>query len=119
MNESEWLRNEVGNGLQALLALRLKNAPAEDMVELTADIWLVAFSRRLGVVSEEIDAPRIAEGFRRYFPTAREWPAPIDVLGLIPRRPPQKSLPAPKPADGDRQRVKKMVDDLIEQWRCP
>jgi hypothetical protein len=123
MNAPDWLRRELAHGLQALLALRLKNAPAEDMVELTADIWLQAFTRRMGIAVEELDAPRIAEGFRRLFPVAREWPAPADVLGMMPGRPPQKRLPAPVPTEAEHRenvvKVKQMVDELINRLYMP
>ncbi len=84
------VRREVANGLQALLSLRLRNTPAEDMIELTADIWVAAMGQRVSV--EQLDAPRIAAGFQRLFPTVREWPAPIQVIELMPRRPPQPAL---------------------------
>ena len=85
----QWVRVEVADGLQALLSLRLKNTPAEDMIELTADIWVAALGRRVSV--EQLDAHRIREGFQRLFPKVREWPAPIQVIELMP---PRKPVPA-------------------------
>jgi hypothetical protein len=110
----DWVRAEVANGLQALLSLRLRNAPAEDMIELTADIWAQAFAARASV--ESLDAPRIREGFRRIFPRVREWPAPAEVLEKMPDRPPQPALPAPRMSDEEHaaisQRFQVMIDDL-------
>lgn len=115
---SDWIREAVGDGLEALLALRLKNAPAEDMIELTADIWVQAFSQRCFYPGD--DAPRIREAFRRIFPKIREWPAPIDVITLMPSRPERAKLPAPKPSATEHAenvaRVKSMLKDLVEGW---
>lgn len=111
----QWLVDEIADGLAALLALRLKNAPAEDTVELTADIWERAFSRRLGVPVEALDAPRIREGFDRIFPTVREWPTPTEVFGLMPPRPPQKALPVPEREGEPVEEVRSMVVELLKE----
>ena len=64
-----WLREVVGDGLQALIALALDNQPAAEILPLTADIWLRAIERAsIGCDIEAIDAPRIREGFDRLFP---------------------------------------------------
>jgi hypothetical protein len=120
----DWLRNEVVEGLQALLALRLNGAPAADMVVLTANIWEQAFEQKLGRNAiEEVDAPRIRAGFRFLFPRLREWPAPADVIESMPSRPPRKALPEPVPTKAQHQesvkRVKTMVDELLSGWKTP
>jgi hypothetical protein len=119
-----WLKREIVEGLQALLALRLDGAPAADMVVLTANIWEKAFEQRLGRNAvEEIDAPRIQEGFRFLFPRLRKWPAPADVLESMPPRPPRKALPEPEPTKAQHKesvkRVKTMVDELLSGWKKP
>jgi len=113
-----WVREVVGDGLSALLALRLKNTPAEDMIELTADIWVQAFRQRAFI--EEVDAPRIREAFRRIFPRIREWPAPLDVIELMPPRPERLKLPQPKVSDEEHAknvaRVRLMVESFLKNW---
>lgn len=115
----DWIRIAVADGLEGLLALRLKNTPAEDMIELTADIWVHAFSQRVSV--ESIDAPRIREGFMQIFPRIREWPAPLDVLELMPDRPPQPLLLPPEKSDEewrrDQRRFDEILNSLIEKVR--
>ncbi len=88
---ADWLRVEIMNGLMGLLALRLENAPAADTITKTADIWEKALGPRVSV--EQLDAPRIAAGFQRIFSLVRKWPAPIQVIELMPPRPRLKELP--------------------------
>lgn len=109
----KWIREEVGNGLQALLSLRLKNTPAEDMIELTADIWVQAFGVKLGSWAiEERDAPRIREAFRKAFPRIRDWPAPLDVIEQLPPRPEPRQLPEPEPDAEAQRRIRAMIEGL-------
>ncbi|MFH1027695.1 MAG: hypothetical protein V1791_06810 [Pseudomonadota bacterium] len=116
--ERDWIRESVADGLGALLALRLKNTPAEDMIELTADIWVRAFRKRVFI--QELDAPRIRAAFDEIFPRIREWPAPRDVLELMPPRPPQLALPAPVVSDEQHAknvaRVKDMISNFMNSW---
>ncbi len=107
-----WVRQEVAEGLEALLALRLRNSPAEDMIELTADIWLRAIGQRVSI--EQLDSHRIREGFHRLFPKIREWPAPIQVIELMP---PRKPVPAISHTISAEQRAcnKKMLTELVNK----
>jgi hypothetical protein len=118
----DWLRREVVEGLQALLALRLDRAPAADMIVLTANIWERAFERRLGTNAiEAIDAPRVREGFLVNFPKLREWPAPADIIESMPPRPPRPALPEPQVSDEQHRenvkQVKAMVEELFNGWK--
>jgi len=111
----EWLRSEIAAGLQALLSLRLRNAPAEDMVTLTADIWVQAFGLRVSDMA--LDAPRVREGFRRIFPLVREWPAPIQVLELMSARPRPVEIPyilTPEQRRANRDRLRDIAKKLAE-----
>ncbi len=109
----DWIRREIADGLQALLSLRLKNTPAEDMIELTADIWVQAFSVKLGSWAvEELDAPRIREAFRQTFAKIREWPAPLDVIEKLPLRPEPRQLPQPEPNEEAQTRIRAIIEGL-------
>jgi hypothetical protein len=114
----DWINDAVMDGLSALIALRLKNTPAEDMIELTADIWVRAFRQRVFI--PEVDEPRIRAAFDRIFPRIREWPAPLDVIELMPVRPPQLALPAPVVSDEQHAenvaRVKEMIARFMDSW---
>jgi hypothetical protein len=114
----DWVRQAVGDGLEALIALRLKNAPAEDTMEYIADIWLRAFRQRVFI--RETDEPRIRAAFDRIFGRIREWPAPLDVIELMPPRPERLKLPPPKVSAEEHaenvSRVKEMIAVLMGKW---
>lgn len=113
-----WVRKAVGDGLEALVALRLKNTPPEDTIELTGDIWLRAFRQRVSI--QELDEPRIRAAFDKIFPKVREWPAPLDVIELMPPRPPQLALPEQEVSDEQHQknvlRVRLVIGSFMEHW---
>jgi len=118
----DWLKREVVEGIQALLALRLNGAPAADTVVLTANIWERAFERHLGRHAiEEVDAPRIREGFLAEFPKLSDWPAPVDIIRAMPPRRPRPALPQPESTPEQHKesvkRVKTMVSELIDGWK--
>lgn len=119
----QWLRNEISDGLSGLMALRLRNAPGEDTVDMTADIWEQAMVRHLGRYAEEsLDATRIREGFRRIFSVVREWPAPREVIEQMPKRPPLPSLPPPSPGasvDQEYRECKPLLDKIVERCSMP
>ncbi|MRR33174.1 hypothetical protein EG829_00540 [bacterium] len=117
----DWINDAVMDGLSALVALRLKGTPGEDMIELTADIWVRAFRQRVFI--RELDEPRVRVAFDRIFSQVREWPAPLDVIELMPPRPPQKALPPPKISDEEHgkmvARVKLMIGSFMQHWSMP
>lgn len=81
----DWLKREIKYGLQALVVLGLEGQPAEDVLPKTADIWLGAILRgRVCCLSETIDAPRIREGFSRLISRVYRWPAPAQLIELVP-----------------------------------
>ena len=91
-----WLRREIAAGLQALVSISLDNQPAAEILPMTADVWLIAVQRGgVGISIEEVDAPRIREGFSRLFPLVKEWPKPKQLIEQIPGRPERQRLAAP------------------------
>lgn len=80
----DWKRTAVAEGIAALVAANLKNAPAVDTIGYTADIWLGIVA---GCTIEEIDAPRIRASFAAILATAAEWPEPKALKEHLPRRP--------------------------------
>ena len=60
-----WLEVVVIEGLQMLLTLRLRNAPASDTITAVLDVWLVAIMSRNPIWFEERDKPRFQAAFLR------------------------------------------------------
>lgn len=114
----DWINDAVMDGLSALVALRLKGTPGEDMIELTADIWVRAFRQRVFI--QEVDEKRVRVAFDKIFSRVREWPAPLDVIELMPPRPPQLALPAPEISAEERAvnsaRVKALIEGYLAKW---
>lgn len=57
-----------------------------------ADTWALAFRASRQALSQEVDLPRFHEAFRQLLPRLREWPAPAEILELLPPRPRQRAL---------------------------
>jgi len=110
----DWLRRAISAGLQALVAQSLKGAPGVDTIARTADIWYVAMTRACTI--EEVDTPRIRAGFERLFACVKEWPAPRDLLDLMPARPARVSLPAPEPTEADKRKGREVLRQLTEKF---
>ncbi|WP_298434511.1 hypothetical protein [Geobacter sp.] len=94
---SDWLRAGIAQGLQAIVALNLKGAPAVDTVTLSADIWHATLKTKLTV--EQVDTPRLSQAFGLLFPTLTEWPQPKQLIELLPPRPERAKLPSIRPTD--------------------
>jgi hypothetical protein len=111
----DWLRLEICAGLQALVAQSLKGQPAAEMITLNADVWHVALRKTLTIA--EVDSSRIRRGFERLFPTVSEWPAPKQLLALMPDRPPRVSLPEPEMTDEKFEKGLQAARKLSETYR--
>lgn len=81
-----WMREAVGDGLMRLFALRLKEAPAAEMIELVAEVWLDSLMNLNKDWQESLDAPRIKKGFIRLTQLCSEWPAPATLIAELPPR---------------------------------
>lgn len=82
----EWLRSAVIEGLQRLLVLRLPNSPAADTIVAVAEVWISAFQNQPITWNFELDALRISKAFLRATAECVQWPAPANVLILMPGR---------------------------------
>jgi len=111
---NDWLRMEIVCGLQALVVQSLKNQPAAELITMNADVWYVAMKKSLTVAS--VDAPRIRKGFERLFAKVQEWPAPKQLLELMPPREARVALPAPKPTEAEYQEGLVKARQLSERF---
>jgi len=109
----DWLCREIAAGLQALVAQSLKFAPGADLIAMNADVWFVSLKKICTI--EEVDAPRIRAGFEKLFGQVQEWPAPKQLLELMPARPARVSLPVPEPTEADREKGREVLRNLREK----
>lgn len=98
----DWVRSGIADGLRALVAMRLPGSPAAELVTRTADTWHVALSRTMRV--EEVDRPRLMEGFARLIAECQEWPSPRMLLDRLPARPRRTAVPHNPPVDPEAAR---------------
>ena len=90
---TDWLRTEIANGLQALVALSLDNTPAADTITRTADIWQHVLNKHSTLDIEEIDAPRVRQAFSALLSkTGGRWPEPSTLKDLLPKRPQRRAV---------------------------
>lgn len=88
MSTQPWLRNAVVDGLQGLLVLRLRGAPATDTVKAVANAWVAVLANRPIAWDEKLDRERIRQAFLQLAATCEHWPAPATFLDALPRRVP-------------------------------
>lgn len=88
MNAPHWLRNVVIEGLQMLVVLRLRGAPANDTAKALANAWVAVLVSRPIAWDVALDLPRIRQGFLRLAGTCEYWPAPATFLEAMPAREP-------------------------------
>lgn len=100
-----WLREAVGDGLMRLFALRLKEAPAAEMIELTAEVWLDSLVNLNRDWQESLDAPRIKKAFIRLTQLCSEWPAPAALIEELPPRDIPRLLPEPPPTKEEAEEI--------------
>jgi hypothetical protein len=82
--ETEWLLDEILNGLQKLFCLSLDRTPAAEMLPGTASAWLEAITDGL-VYDRGRDANRLRRGFVILAKTVRRWPSPVEYLEAVPK----------------------------------
>ncbi|MDD2319155.1 MAG: hypothetical protein PHO83_03795 [Geobacteraceae bacterium] len=111
--EGDWLRWEIGTGLSALVAQSLKFQPGADMITMNADVWYLTLKKVCTI--EQVDTPRIRAGFERLFGQVTEWPAPKQLIDVMPARPPRRSLPEPELTEADRQRGREVIQQLKDK----
>lgn len=77
--------DEIINGIELLLAARLRWAPVQpEDIERTGAAWLVAVAAAPVAWDDQRDPPRIRQAFARLAGTALEWPAPAAMLAMLP-----------------------------------
>lgn len=79
-----WLRQIITTAFERMIARRLPDAPAADLVEIVAEDWAEIIGDGMTM---EWDCERVIAGFRRVFRECSRWPQPADLLKRLPNRP--------------------------------
>jgi hypothetical protein len=111
---SNWLRNEIIEGIQRLTALRLRNCPGTDLLPGTVEVWFDVISSRPVTWDQRLDSERIKTAFRELCATIDHWPTPADLIRVMPPRKPALMLTYQEKTQHTPE-TKKMLDDLIKK----
>jgi hypothetical protein len=81
-----WFLNEILTGLQKLYTLSLDRTPAADVLPGTARAWVEALTHGRAW-DQQRDTPRLRAAFSRLLAEAERWPAPRELLTMLPEVP--------------------------------
>ena len=111
-----WLQAEIVEGIQKLMALRLRNTSPSDTLKATAVVWFDVFNSRPITWDQELDTKRIKKGFTELCAYSDSWPSPSDFFRALPSR--HQALMLPDNSNKSYSpETKKMVDDLLKRMR--
>ena len=82
----DWVFNQVIDGLQKLLVLRLSGSPPADAVEALALVWEEALTPYVRGYVFEHDEQRLPTAFKRLIRKAERWVQPAQLIAEIPPR---------------------------------
>ncbi|MDY0213355.1 MAG: hypothetical protein RBR06_10160 [Desulfuromonadaceae bacterium] len=93
-HEQDWLYSEIAKGLNTLRKAFLPFAPKfnVDSFKSTLFVWYQAFDLAIALRDQERDAARISAAFALAASQLRAWPAPAEVIDLMPPSPASKAL---------------------------
>ncbi|MCE8004245.1 hypothetical protein [Billgrantia ethanolica] len=112
---AQWFRDEIFNGLARLLVLRLPSAPWEEEAEYTQQTWIeVLWAAPIGW-DQERDTQRIRAAFNRLAAGADRWPAPRQMLELLPERAQQRRLPKPPMSQAKREQNRARLREMMAE----
>lgn len=83
----DWVFNQLIDGLQKLLVLRLSGSPPADAVEALAIVWEEALTPYVHSFTQEHDEQRLPTAFKRLIRKAERWVQPAQLIAEIPPRP--------------------------------
>ncbi|XXQ69008.1 hypothetical protein ACKLNO_03885 [Neisseriaceae bacterium B1] len=83
----DWAYNQMIDGLQKLLVLRLQGAPPADTISALAAVWEEALTPHTWAFERDLDEQRLPSAFRQLIAQAERWQQPAQLIKLIPPRP--------------------------------
>lgn len=83
----DWAYNQMIDGLQKLLVLRLQGAPPADTITALATVWEEALTPITWAWTQEQDGARLPSAFSHLIQTSARWVSPAQLIEQIPKRP--------------------------------
>ena len=112
---TDWLREEIGNGMQRLVLLSLPNTPAFDLLEHTAQVWYEALLSMKVQWNKEDDAWRIQKAFMSLCCEVDRFPSPKHLIERLPVRREKRALPKPEISEEDRQHGLSVLNEMMKK----
>lgn len=119
----DWAYNQMIDGLQKLLVLRLQGAPPADTITALAAVWEEALTPITRHWTVDWDSDRLPEAFLRVMQQSDKWITPAQLIEQIPRRqvaPPAGLIEAkappltPEQIARNKQRLKQIMQTLAQ-----
>lgn len=116
----DWAYNQMIDGLQKLLVLRLQGSPPADTIGALAMVWEEALTPITWAWQPETDGARLPAAFRRLISQAEKWAQPAQLIKQIPPRtePPVSALIENKrspPSAVERELAKAQVAQMLNR----
>ena len=121
----DWAYNQMIEGLQKLLVLRLQGSPPADATAAVAAVWEEALTPITWAWQPETDGERLPTAFRHLIRQAEKWVQPAQLIKQIP---PRRELPvaglleqkqplSPEQREANRRRLKQILNQLLEKMK--
>ena len=118
----DWAYNQMIEGLQKLLVLRLQGSPPADTISALAAVWEEALTPITWAWQPETDGERLPTAFRQLIRQAEKWAQPAQLIKQIPSRNtptaallPNKQPISPEQREANRQRLQQILNQLLER----
>ena len=110
----EWMRKEIGTGLQKLICLGLDRSPAYELIQGTMGAWMegLTFNRSW---EQDRDTQRIRDAFSNVIRTRKQWPTVADFLECMPAIADKPALPRSTFTDAERLANLDRLADLAKE----
>lgn len=82
----DWFYQSVSMGLGMLLVLHLRGAPGHETIEFTEQVWVDLLWGAPVEWDQALDEGRIQRGFKKLGREVDQWPAPKQLLAMLPAR---------------------------------
>lgn len=112
----DWAYNQMIDGLQKLLVLRLQGAPPADTINAVAMVWEEALTPHTWAFVPEYDAERLPNAFRQLIQQAERWVQPAQLIRHIPPRDEylmQIEYKPPTISSEERERNRAYIRDIL------